>query len=157
MFKVRPLHPEDMEEWLRMRRALWTNGTEAEMRADRALWLSEPTNATLVLVGEKGHLCGFIEVGQRKYAEGCESSSVGYIEGWYVDEALQREGGGKMLVIAAEDWVREQAWAESASGTWLDNETGIKAQTRAGVRRKRTSFFQKNRLNHTIIRAYLGE
>jgi len=131
-FKVRPLQDADTEDWLRMRRALWPEGTEAEMRADMALWLSEKTNATLVLVGEKGHLCGFIEVGQRKYAEGCESSPVGYIEGWYVDESARRQGGGKMLVIAAEDWVRKQGWAEIASDTWLDNETSIKAHLALG-------------------------
>ena len=50
-----------------------------------------------------GRFVGFLELDHRKYAEGCESSPVPFIEGWYVDpDVLRRwyrqspnKGGGR--------------------------------------------------------------
>lgn len=131
---IRPLRPSDANMWLRMRLALWPDHSKDEMRADMDAWLSESSNATFLAEDATGELCGFIEVGQRKYAEGCKSSPVGYIEGWYVDNRIRKQGVGKMLVMAAEDWAREQGWAEIASDTWLDNETSIQAHLALGYK-----------------------
>jgi len=122
--------------WLRMRLALWPHYSEIEMRAEMDAWLSEPSNATFIAEDGRKTFCGFIEVGQRKYAEGCKSSPVGYLEGWYVDKHFRGQDVGKMLVMAAEDWAREQGWAEIASDTWLDNETSIRAHLALGYREK---------------------
>ena len=61
-----------------------------------------------VLERPDGRLGGFLEAGTRKYAEGCVTAPVGYIEGWFVDENLRRQGHGHELVNAAEDWARSQ-------------------------------------------------
>ena len=79
-------------------------------------------------------LGGFIEMGQRNYAEDCETSPVAYIEGWYVDADLRGQGWGKALVMAGEAWARNQALTEIASDTWLDNETSIQAHLALGYR-----------------------
>lgn len=133
-FTVRPLSETDTDtdEWFRMRITLWDDYTEEEMRADLDNWRSEPDNATFVLDRGDGRLGGFIEMGQRKYAEGCDSSPVAYIEGWYVDEDLRGQGWGKKLVMAGEDWARKHTLTEIASDTWLDNETSIKAHLALG-------------------------
>ena len=117
---------------MQMRRALWQDYSESEMRADMKKWLATPTNATFVLLDAEKQLCGFIEVGSRNYAEGCETSPIGYIEGWYVDDPMRGQGGGKMLTTIAEDWVRTQGWVEIASDTWLGNETSIQAHLALG-------------------------
>ena len=36
-----------------------------------------------------GGLCGFLEASLRSRADGCDSTPVGYIEGWYVDEDVR--------------------------------------------------------------------
>jgi aminoglycoside 6'-N-acetyltransferase I len=77
-------------------------------------------------------LGGFLEAGTRKYADGCKSSPVGYIEGWYVDADLRGQGIGKALMQAAEDWARGLGLKEMGSDTWLDNEASIRAHTRLG-------------------------
>jgi aminoglycoside 6'-N-acetyltransferase I len=79
-----------------------------------------------------GKLGGFLEAGTRKYAEGCKSSPVGFIEGWYVDADLRRRGIGKVLVQAAEEWAHSQGLTEIASDTWLDNEVSIQAHLKLG-------------------------
>ena len=91
---VRRVGPDDDAEWIRMRDALWpglspeTHATDmAEFRADRA------TQAVFVVDRADGLLGGFLETGTRKYADGCETSPVGYIEGWYVDPDLAGPAG----------------------------------------------------------------
>ena len=72
--------PGDDAEWLRMRSALWPDATELEHQADMAQWAARPEAAVFVAVrpgGEKR--AGFAEVGTRSYADGCETSPVGYL------------------------------------------------------------------------------
>jgi aminoglycoside 6'-N-acetyltransferase I len=69
---------------------------------------------------------------------------VGYIEGWYVDDDLRREGVGGLLVRAMEAWSREQGLTEIASDTWLDNQISIAAHLRLGyVEMERLVHFAK--------------
>ena len=123
--KVRPVDLEDKAEWLRMRASLWPasrNDHEPEIDG----FLSGGTRTTIVLVAERedGSLGGFLEAGTRPYAEGCSSSPVGYIEGWWVDPDLRRTGVGALLVAAAEAWARSLGLTEMASDSELTNEQG---------------------------------
>ena len=95
-------------------------------------WRNTPNTATFVIERGESRLGGFIEMGQRDYAEGCETSPVAYVEGWYVDEDLRRQGWGASLIRVAEDWARNQALREIASDTWLENETSIQAHLALG-------------------------
>jgi aminoglycoside 6'-N-acetyltransferase I len=92
----------------------------------------DETLATFVLDRLDGRLGGFIEVGQRNYAEGCASSPVAYIEGWYIDADLRRQGLGAALVRAAERWARGRGLTEIASDAETDNEVSIKAHKALG-------------------------
>ena len=111
-----------------MRTTLWPDSTEADMQT----WRNTPNTATFVIERDESRLGGFIEMGQRDYAEGCETSPVAYVEGWYVDEDLRRQGWGASLIRVAEDWARNQALREIASDTWLENETSIQAHLALG-------------------------
>ena len=87
-----------------------------------------------VFVVERGNceLAGFVEVGSRPYADGCETSPVGYIEAWYIDPDARRAGYGRALLQAAEDWARERGYREMASDALLDNDVSHAAHKRAG-------------------------
>lgn len=63
--------------------------------------VSEPLSKVFFAVRPGGDLGVFLEASQRKYAAGCFSSPVGYIEGWYIDSDLRRQGVGEQLVRAA--------------------------------------------------------
>jgi aminoglycoside 6'-N-acetyltransferase I len=129
---LRRATPADKPEWLRMRLLLWPYGTEEGFTADMDDLLADPLSPVFVAVRPEGRLGGFLEAGTRKYAEGGESSPVGYIEGWYVDEDLRGMGLGTALVQAAEEWAREQGLIEMGSDTWLDNEASIQAHLKMG-------------------------
>jgi len=129
---IRRATPADKPEWLRMRLLLWPYGTAEGFSEDMDGLLADPLTPVFVIARPNGELGGFLEAGTRKYAEGSESSPVGYIEGWYVDEDLRGQGIGKALVKAAEDWARAQGLNEMGSDTWLDNESSIQAHLKMG-------------------------
>jgi len=81
---------------------------------------------------EDGSIAGFVEVGARPYADGCDTSPVGYIEAWYVDPDVRRSGYGRALLEAAEDWARTRGYREMASDAQLNNEISHAAHHRAG-------------------------
>ncbi len=140
---IRRASHEDIPEWLRMRRALWSTSPIEDLRWAMDETLSDPKQAVFFAVREDGSPCGFVETGMRSYGEGCETSPVGYIEGWYVDDDVRNQGIGKRLVQTAEDWARSLGMVEMASDTWLDNEGSIAAHVRMG-------YFEVERLVHFV-------
>lgn len=129
---IRHVRADDKPEWLRMRSALWPDHKSNEHLAEMDEILADPMQPVFVVDRSKGTLGGFLEAGIRKYAEGCDTSPVGYIEGWYVDEDLRDQGLGAALIKAAEDWARSQGLTEMASDTWMDNEASIQAHMKLG-------------------------
>jgi aminoglycoside 6'-N-acetyltransferase I len=130
---IRGVAPEDTESWLAMRIALWPETDEPKHRKEMAMMLSDAERmAVLVCQDLSGGLVGFAEVSLRDWAEGCESSPVGYLEGWYVTEAARRQGIGALLVAAAEGWARSRGCLEMASDTELTNRASEIAHMRLG-------------------------
>ena len=130
---IRAVRPEDTESWLVMRMALWPETDEPQHRREMAMMLSDEERfAVLVCQDPNGELDGFAEVSLRAWAEGCESSPVGYLEGWYVAQHARRQGIGAGLVAAAEDWARSRGCNEMASDTELANRISEAAHLRLG-------------------------
>ncbi len=129
---VRRVTADDKPEWLRMRLLLWPEVGSAGLLEDMDRMLEDALTPVFVLQRPEGGLGGFLEAGTRKYADGCNTAPVGYIEGWFVDEDLRGRGFGRQLVGAAEDWARSQGLKEMGSDTWLDNEGSIRAHLALG-------------------------
>jgi aminoglycoside 6'-N-acetyltransferase I len=118
----------DKEQLARLCEALWPE-TKAEHHAthlarilDRPSVLRFPATFIVAETGDRT-LAGFLEVGLRSHADGCDNSqAVGYIEGWFVADGHRREGIGKRLLAAAEDWARSQGCVEMASDALIDNQ-----------------------------------
>ena len=77
-------------------------------------------------------MCGFLEASLRSRADGCDSTPVGYIEGWYVDEDVRRRGVGRALVEAAEAWARSKGCRQMASDAELWNDVSHQAHGAIG-------------------------
>jgi aminoglycoside 6'-N-acetyltransferase I len=132
---IRPYESTDLAEWVRMRRELWPElpSEEAAQRADCDAWLARRNSVVLVAERtERSRLCGFIEVGEREFADGCETSPVAYLEGWYVDEDLRGKGIGRQLVQASEKWALAKGYREFASDALLENLPSQQAHTSVG-------------------------
>lgn len=130
---VRAYESLDNAEWRRMRRALWPEIPRDEEADDAAAWLARTD--TVVIVADRpdeARLAGFAELGARDYADGCDTSPVAYLEGWYVDDDVRRRGIGAALVRAGEAWARRHGYRELASDALLDNATSHRAHLALG-------------------------
>jgi aminoglycoside 6'-N-acetyltransferase I len=115
--RIRPLEAFDIPPWTELRAALWPEQDLAELDTEgRAALAAEPP--LVVFVAEaSGALVGFIELSLRSVGEGCESSPVPYVEGWYVAADWRRQGVGGALMRAVEEWSRERGYTELGSDT----------------------------------------
>jgi aminoglycoside 6'-N-acetyltransferase I len=124
---VRHAEVGDIPHVAEMCHCLWPDASVEEHARDvMSLLLAKApgTIAAVILVAHQpeGRPVGFLEVGLRSHADGCDPAHpVGYIEGWYVAPICRRRKVGARLIAAAEDWARSQGCREMASDTWLDN------------------------------------
>ena len=131
--QIRQAVPEDANEWLRMRRLLWPDTPDEEhLQEIEVYFQAGAVDAAFVALRPSGELAGFLEASLRKYADGCSTSPVGYIEGWYVDPDLRRHGVGSLLVAAAEAWALGRGCTEMASDCLLDNHASLAAHLALG-------------------------
>lgn len=130
---IRAYRSSDFAEWLRMRRALWPE-IPRETEVDEATaWLVRPDAVVLVAEWPGGRgLAGFAEFGTRPYADGCDTSPVAYLEGWYVEPQARRLGIGAALVHAGEAWARQHGYRELASDALLENRGSQRAHEALG-------------------------
>ena len=120
-----------------MRRALWPIAPpgdidrEIDEHSTSGTIYGSPTN---VLIADRGggRLGGFVEASLRPLADGCRTSPVGYIEGWYVDDDARRQGIGRSLMRAAEEWARGQGCREMASDCLGHNHVSFAAHRKLG-------------------------
>ena len=82
--------PDDRAEWLRMRKPLWDDCPDEQQEREIDEILSSDTEVVFFAERPGGGLCGFLEAALRSRADGCDSTPVGYIEGWYVDQDMRR-------------------------------------------------------------------
>ena len=129
-----------------MRTALFGEDDAAVQQEEMRQILANPAEWG-VFVGERPStgLAGFVEVGIRKYAEGCITTPVAYLEGWYVDADGRQEGLGRQLVIAAETWARENGYSEMASDALIENQISLAAHLSRGFKDvvRQNLFFKK--------------
>jgi aminoglycoside 6'-N-acetyltransferase I len=122
----------DLPAWSALRAQLWPQENAAEHAVECAQMLTDHGADALLAFDPSGRLIGFLEVSLRSDAEGCETSPVGYVEGWFVIPGLRRKGTGSALIRAGEDWARARGCTEMASDTELENIESQEAHERLG-------------------------
>jgi len=143
LYSIRRATHEDKDAWAQMRQRLWPEAPLEYLTYDLDEILTDPEQVAFVAARADGSLVAFIEASLRDYAEGCETSPVGYIEAWFVDESIRGQKLGREMILTAENWAREHGCSEMGSDTWLDNEGSINAH-------KKTGFYEVDRLVHFL-------
>jgi aminoglycoside 6'-N-acetyltransferase I len=86
-----------------------------------------------------------LELSLRSVAEGCRTTPVPYVEGWYVVPEARRGGMGRELMAAAETWAGERGYTEIASAALIDNLLSERAHRALGfLEVERTIHFRKD-------------
>jgi aminoglycoside 6'-N-acetyltransferase I len=135
---VRMARAADRERLAQLRHALWPESSTEEHAKELLAILDGKGFGTMPLaelVAEEsgGALLGFLEVGLRSHVDGCDAlRAVGYVEGWYVAEGYRERGIGRKLMVAAEEWARQQGCAEMASDALLGNDVSERAHEALG-------------------------
>ena len=132
--RVRPFRDTDWLEWLRMSVALFPDESVESLESGMRDFSKRSDAQVFIAERPDGSVCGFVEAGTRPYADGCDTSPVGYIEAWYSDPDVRRSGYGRALLEAAEDWARGMGYTEMASDALLENELSHLAHQRAGYK-----------------------
>ncbi len=133
--RIQRVTQNDFSSWLTMRKKLWPHCPDGKHDEEMKMQLLQPDhNPVFIAVDDLQNPVGFIENSIHNYASGCHSSPVGYIEGWYVEEAHRKIGIGKDLVKAAENWFVEKGFIEMASDAELHNKISIEAHKRLGYK-----------------------
>ncbi len=118
-------NPDDAPHWLAMRQALGPDWVIDHAQRMVTEYFDTGTIDHLphtVLIAWSGdRRVGMAEVSLRQFAEGCEASPVGYLEGWFVDKNCRGMGVGRALVEAGKAWARSQGCREFASDAEMDN------------------------------------
>lgn len=91
-----------------------------------------PEAVLVAAAGRSQSIVGFAEISRRAYAEGCETSPVGFLEGWYVAPEYRQQGVGRALVAAVEVWAQSLGCREFASDALAENTISAAAHRALG-------------------------
>jgi aminoglycoside 6'-N-acetyltransferase I len=130
--QVRAFRESDFPEWLRMSAALFPEQTREELEPWMRKFRTREDGEVFIALRNDGSACGFLEVAARPYADGCDTSPIGFVEAWYVDPDMRRTGVGRALLAAGEEWARGRGYTEMASDALLDNTISHRAHESAG-------------------------
>jgi len=159
--QVRPVYRPDRDEWVRMRTSLWPDDSgehgddvDAFFATGTFRW-SEGLLPWKVLVAERptDGLCGFVEASIRPFVDGCTTRPVGYVEGWFVDPDVRRQGIGRKLVKAVEKWAAAHGCVEMASDALLVKAVSHEAHRAVGFEESGRLVHFRKRLERSSVEA----
>lgn len=118
---VRKAEAADLDSLTGLTLKLWPEHEKAELMSElKEIFAKE--DAVFFLAERNGKQVGFAQCQLRHdYVEGTESSPVGYLEGVFVEKEARGSGIAKSLLVACENWAREQGCREFASDCELTN------------------------------------
>ncbi len=149
-FTVREMGAHDRIAWAQMRSALWPDETaEAhEKGIDEILGC----DGTWGFIAETvdGAAVGFAELAIRKYANGCETRPVPFLEGVWVNALFRRQGISARLIAHIEAFLAARGFREIGSDTQIDNRPSQAAHVAWGFSEtERVMYFRKT-LNASV-------
>jgi aminoglycoside 6'-N-acetyltransferase I len=145
MFVEKCTH-ETLEDWLRLRWALWPHLTVSQHRLEALAILGGPSPAVaFVARNDRFGAVGFAEVALRQdHVNGCATSPVGFLEGIYVHPEWRRLGIARLLCSAVEAWAVDLGCSELGSDVDLDNRASQRMHETLGfTETERVVFYRK--------------
>ncbi len=135
-FSIREMAGEDDAIWVQMRLALWP-GNSREAHADGiAGLLRDPDAWGFIAETAAREPAGFAELSIRKYANGCDSQPVPFLEGIWVAPQFRRQGAGARLIA--------HGFSEIGSDANIENTGSHAAHARWGFSEtERVVYFRK--------------
>jgi aminoglycoside 6'-N-acetyltransferase I len=143
-FLISEMTAANRTSWAEMRAALWpSERAKAHAEAIEGI-LSSRDAWGLIAEDATGAGVGFAEIAIRKYANGCETQPVPFLEGVWVKPMFRRRGVGAQLIGYAETVLASRGFRELGSDTELHNRASQAAHTAWGfTETERVVYFRK--------------
>ena len=143
-FTVRQMGANDRTIWVEMRIALWPDEIPREHAEMIDEMLSGGDAWGLVAEATDGAAIAFAEIAVRKYANGCDTRPVAFLEGIWVKPQFRRRGIGARLIARAEMFLAARGFRELGSDTQIDNHSSQAAHLAWGFSEtERVVYFRK--------------
>jgi aminoglycoside 6'-N-acetyltransferase I len=141
---VRQMGPADRVLWAQMRNALWPEDSpEAHAREIDELLSGGEAWGFVAQTGD-GVAVGFAELAIRKYANGCTTRPVPFLEGIWISADFRRRGVGAQLIAEVEAFAAARGFREIGSDTEIDNRVSHAAHRAWGFSEtERVVYFRK--------------
>lgn len=143
-FLIREMNAADRAAWAEMRAELWPTEQAEAHRAAIGSILNSQDAWGFIAEAPGGAAIGFAEVAIRKYANGCQTQPVAFLEGVWVKPTFRRRGIGARLIGYAETALASRGFRELGSDTELDNHASQAAHLAWGfAETERVVYFRK--------------
>ncbi len=143
-FTIRQMSSPDRMAWAEMRAALWPEETPNAHAAELDEILDSDDAWGFIAETNDGVPVGFAEVAIRKYANGCTSRPVPFLEGIWVKAEFRRQGIGRRLMERVEAFVVHRGFREIGSDAEIENRISHAAHSGWGfAETERVVYFRK--------------
>jgi aminoglycoside 6'-N-acetyltransferase I len=115
------MRASDRAAWATMRAALWPEETAPVHAREIEQILGGGDTWGFIAETADGAPAGFAEVSIRKFANGCETQPVPFLEGIWVEPPLRRQGIGRLLLDQVEAFAAARGFREIGSDALIDN------------------------------------
>jgi len=141
---IREMGAPDRAVWAEMRGALWPESSLAAHAQELAEMLGSGEAWGFLAEAADGAAAGFAEVAIRKYANGCTTRPVPFLEGIWVRAEFRRRGVGARLIAHVGAFAAARGFRELGSDAELDNRISHAAHRGWGfTETERVVYFRK--------------
>jgi len=134
----------DRKLWSELRAALWPEQAPEQHVHDLDSVLRDGQYWGFVAQAPDGHAIGFAEISIRRFANGCDSQPVPFLEGIWVAPQFRRQGIAALLLDRIEAFVTERGFQELGSDALIDNTESHAAHRAWGfAETERVIYFRK--------------
>jgi aminoglycoside 6'-N-acetyltransferase I len=120
-FNVRKMDASDCAAWIDMRSGLWPDESPSMHARSVEAILAGDDAWGFIAESIDGTPAAFAEVSIRKYANGCDSQPVPFLEGIFVRPQFRRQGAGARLIAHMEAFLTARGFNELGSDALIDN------------------------------------
>jgi len=142
---VREIGAADRAVWAQMRAALWPGPAPEALAAEIDELLRSDDAWGFIAETADGTAIGFAELALRKYANGCSTQPVAFLEGIWVKSEFRRQGIGARLIAHIAAFAAARGFRELGSDAELDNRISHAAHRGWGfAETERVVYFRKD-------------